>query len=334
MAVSRLGALVTVVVLVWAMSSVHTAQANGLSADYYAKTCPEYEKIIYSYVNKLYHSPINNTVVSMIRWAFHDFFNGADASFLLVSKNFPSNTSEKDSFSQVGMRNSKYVNDIKVAVDAYCPGVISCADTLAVAGAAAVQTMGGPYIPVKVGRRDTRISLESSADKIPRSNATVDTLLTFFKSLGLNTAEAVAMMGGHSVGRAHCVSFNARLYPKLDPHLTAAFAAKLLNRCPKKIPLHTIYKPVHFTYIRNDPFSPLTLDNHYFVDLMNRQGVMKVDDNLIWDARTLPYVKLYAKDTLVWQQTFKVAYQKLSEIKPLTGTKGEIRVKCTTLNPK
>jgi peroxidase len=66
---------------------------------------------------------------------------GADASFLLVSKNFPSNTSEKDSFSQVGMRNSKYVNDIKVAVDATCPGVISCADTLAVAGAAAVQTV-------------------------------------------------------------------------------------------------------------------------------------------------------------------------------------------------
>jgi hypothetical protein len=78
MATSRLGALVTAVVLVWAMSSVTacvTAEANGLSADYYAKTCPEYETIIYNYIHKLYHSPINNTVVSMIRWAFHDFFN-------------------------------------------------------------------------------------------------------------------------------------------------------------------------------------------------------------------------------------------------------------------
>ena len=64
---------------------------------------------------------------------------GADASFLLRSDNFPSNTSEKDSEKQVGMRNSKYVNDIKEAVDAVCPGVISCADTLAVAGAAAVE---------------------------------------------------------------------------------------------------------------------------------------------------------------------------------------------------
>ena len=66
---------------------------------------------------------------------------GADGSFLLRSDNFPNNLSEKDSISQVGMRNSKYVGDIKLAVDAYCPGVISCADTLAVAGAAAVKVV-------------------------------------------------------------------------------------------------------------------------------------------------------------------------------------------------
>ncbi|KAG0586884.1 hypothetical protein KC19_2G124800 [Ceratodon purpureus] len=295
---------------------------------------PEYEKITYNYVTKLYNSPKNNTVVSMIRWAFHDFVNGADASFLLRSDNFPNNQSEKDSISQVGMRNSKYVGDIKLAVDAYCPGVISCADTLAVAGAAAVKVMGGPYIPIKVGRRDSCISLKSSADKIPRSTATVDQLLAFFKPLGMNTAGAVAMMGGHSVGRAHCVSFKARLYPKLDPKLDLKFAKKLLNRCPTKIPLNSGFNPIHFTYIRNDPFSPLTLDNHYFQELLKRHGVMKVDDNLIWDARTLPYVKLFAKDAKVWKKTFLLTYQKLSEYKVLTGKQGEIRWKCSLLNKK
>ena len=74
MANSRVGALVSVVVLVWAMSSLNMAEANyNLSADFYAKSCPQYEQIIYSYVNKLYNSPKNNTVISMIRWAFHDF---------------------------------------------------------------------------------------------------------------------------------------------------------------------------------------------------------------------------------------------------------------------
>lgn len=80
----------------------------------------------------------------MILWHLSLFviLQGADASFLLLSKNFPSNTSEKDSVTQVGMRNSKYINDIKIAVDAACPKrVVSCADVLAVAGAAAVNVV-------------------------------------------------------------------------------------------------------------------------------------------------------------------------------------------------
>lgn len=64
---------------------------------------------------------------------------GADGSFLLLSK--PGKTSEKDSHSQVGMRNEKYVNNIKDAVEKICPGVVSCADVLAVGGAAAVEVV-------------------------------------------------------------------------------------------------------------------------------------------------------------------------------------------------
>ena len=82
---SRVGALVFVVILVWAASSLITTAAagNGLSATFYAKSCPQYEKIIYNYVTKLYNSPKNNTVVSMIRWAFHDFFNVSGTESIL-----------------------------------------------------------------------------------------------------------------------------------------------------------------------------------------------------------------------------------------------------------
>lgn len=67
---------------------------------------------------------------------------GADGSFLLNADQFPSDTSEKNSTAQFGMRNSKYINDIKVAVDYACPQrVVSCADVLAVAGAAAVNVV-------------------------------------------------------------------------------------------------------------------------------------------------------------------------------------------------
>lgn len=327
---SRVGAVLTLVVLVIAMSSVDRAEAagNGLSEDFYAKTCPQMEQVVYKYVKTLFDSPTkNNTAISMVRWAFHDFFNGADGSFLLNSTQFPGNVSEKSSTAQVGMRNSKYINDIKIAVDYACPKrVVSCADVLAVAGAAAVNVMGGPYIKVKTGRRDSRFSWKASADSLPRSYASVDELLKFFKGIGINTAEAVALMGGHTVGRAHCVSFWDRIYPKFDQTLTPKFAAKLKYRCPPN-PTHT-----RFTYIRNDPKSSFSFDNHYYIILLQRQGVMKVDDNLIWDKRTLPYVKLYAADANAWRKTFTIAYQKMSEIKPLTGTQGEIRQKCSLLN--
>lgn len=64
---------------------------------------------------------------------------GADASFFLLSA--PGKTSEKDSHSMVGMRNEKYVNNIKAEVEKVCPGVVSCADILAVGSAAAVQVV-------------------------------------------------------------------------------------------------------------------------------------------------------------------------------------------------
>jgi peroxidase len=39
------------------------------------------------------------------------------------------------------MRNEKYVNDLKAAVEAQCKGVVSCADILALGGAAAVEVV-------------------------------------------------------------------------------------------------------------------------------------------------------------------------------------------------
>ena len=67
-------------------------------------------------------------------------FQGADGSFLL--KSLPGKTSEKDSRSQEGMRNEKYVDDIKAAVDKACgPNIVSCADILAVSAAAGCEVV-------------------------------------------------------------------------------------------------------------------------------------------------------------------------------------------------
>jgi len=55
--------------------------------------------------------------------------------------------------------------------------------------------LGGPYIKVLLGRRDSRVSLKSSADTIPHPQDSVDKVLAFYKAIGINTEQAVALMG-------------------------------------------------------------------------------------------------------------------------------------------
>ena len=55
--------------------------------------------------------------------------------------------------------------------------------------------LGGPYIPILFGRRDSRVSLKSSADKIPPPQGDVTSFLKFFAERGINTEQAVALMG-------------------------------------------------------------------------------------------------------------------------------------------
>lgn len=106
------------------------------------------------------------------------------------------------------------------------------------------------------------------------------------------------------------------------------FAQFLKDRCPPNPP------SVHFTYFRNDPKSPLLFDNHYYVNLLDKRGLMQIDDNLIRDRRTLRYVKIYAENASVWRKVFADAYIKISEYKPLTGKQGEIRKMCSFVNSK
>lgn len=50
------------------------------------------------------------------------------------------------------MRSDKYVNYIKTEVDKECPGIVSCADVLAVAGAHAVKIVSCDQSLCKCGK--------------------------------------------------------------------------------------------------------------------------------------------------------------------------------------
>ncbi|XP_022882899.1 peroxidase 21-like [Olea europaea var. sylvestris] len=102
---------------------------SELQLNYYSESCPRAEEIIEEQVIGLYNKH-GNTAVSWIRNLFHDcIVKSCDASLLLDTAN--GIKSEKTSSRSFGMRNFKYINTIKLALEKECPIKVSCADIVA-----------------------------------------------------------------------------------------------------------------------------------------------------------------------------------------------------------
>ena len=99
------------------------------------------------------------------------------------------------------------------------PGVTS-ADMYTLAGATAVEAMGGPYIPWRPGRADANSGISSPPNgRLPgatkvcnRRSLTVrfcscsqgaEEIRQVFDRLGFTETDAVALIGAHVLGRAH-----------------------------------------------------------------------------------------------------------------------------------
>lgn len=298
----------------------------GLKENYYATSCPRADHIVKEQVYNLYQEH-GNTAVSWIRLIFHDcIVQSCDASILLDSSGDVQ--TEKQSDRNFGMRNFKYVDTIKQAIEAECPGVVSCADIIVLAAKEAAAMLGGPRIAVKTGRRDSRKSSAAVVDKyVPLHNGSISSLLSAFASVGIDAEGAVALLGAHSVGRTHCVNLVERLYPEVDPSFDPDYAVYLKGRCPTPNP-----DPNEVLYARNDPVTPMKLDNNYFKNLINHRGLLLVDQGLLSDSRTTPYVTKMAQDNNYFFAQFSRALTILSENNPLTGSDGEIRNHCRFVN--
>ncbi|CAM8967816.1 unnamed protein product [Rhodiola kirilowii] len=294
----------------------------ALQMNYYAKSCPNAEAIIKKAVIELYYEH-GNTAVSWLRNLFHDcIVKGCDASFLLEGIQ-----SEQKSERSFGMRNFKYVSKIKAAVENACPNKVSCADIVALSARDGIVMLGGPRVQMKTGRRDSTQSYLSLLDHfIPHHNASTSTVLSVFASAGLTVEESVALLGAHSVGRVHCTNLVQRLYPTVDPALDPDFAKYLKGRCPTPNP-----DPKAVLYSRFDLETTMIIDNFYYKNLLKNKGLLVIDQQLLSDPRTSPYVQKFAKDNGYFYAQFAKAILKLSENNPLTGAQGEIRKDCRLL---
>ncbi|KAG8367952.1 hypothetical protein BUALT_Bualt16G0126100 [Buddleja alternifolia] len=120
---------------------LHPSQAQ-LNSTFYSTTCPNVSNIVTTVIQQALQSD-PRIGASLIRLHFHDcFVQGCDGSILLDNNN-GTIQSEKDAAPNTNStRGFDAVDNIKIVVENACPGVVSCADILALAAESSVSLVG------------------------------------------------------------------------------------------------------------------------------------------------------------------------------------------------
>nr|DAD42189.1 TPA_asm: hypothetical protein HUJ06_000419 [Nelumbo nucifera] len=297
-----------------------------LSATFYSSTCPNVSTIVRNVIQQELRSDVR-IAASLIRLHFHDcFVDGCDGSILLDdSDTIQSEKTARPNDDSV--RGFPVVDDIKTAVENVCPGVVSCADILAIAAEASVSLSGGPSWDVLLGRRDSRTANRQGAnDSLPSPFESLDRITTTkFSNVGLDTTDLVALSGAHTFGRAQCRTFRQRLNTSNpDPNLDADYLETLRQTCGG----------ADNTLTDMDPSSPDDFDNNYFTNLQNNRGLLQTDQDLFSTpgANTVAIVNRFASSQSDFFDSFVQSMIKMGNISPLTGSSGEIRSDCKRVN--
>ncbi|XP_037455476.1 peroxidase 56-like [Triticum dicoccoides] len=326
--------LVAVVLVLAGSASIAAAQAAGLKKGFYKKSCPQAEDIAQKVVWK--HVAGNRELAAkFLRMFFHDcFVRGCDASVLLDS---PTNTAEKDAPPNLSLAGFEVIDEVKAALERACPGVVSCADIVALAARDSVSFQYGKKLwEVETGRRDGTVSSDTQAlNEIPAPSSTFDILLTNFSGKGLGLQDLVVLSGGHTIGIGNCNLFSSRLFnftgknnpTDTDPSLNPPYAKFLQGQCRR----NQQDPNDNTTVVPMDPGSSTSFDSHYFVNLKARQGMFTSDATLLTNARAAALVDKL-QDNGVFFDHFKNSIKRMGQIGVLNGASGQIRNKCNVVN--
>ncbi|OAY68168.1 Lignin-forming anionic peroxidase [Ananas comosus] len=260
---------------------------------------------------------------SLIRLHFHDcFVQGCDASLLLVDA--PNIVSEQNALQNFkSARGFEVIDGVKSAVEKVCPGVVSCADILAVVARDSSEYVGGPTWTVKLGRRDsTTANKDLARADLPTAFDDLDALVSSFARQGLSVKDMVALSGAHTIGQAQCVTFRNRIYNETD--IDAGFASTRRRRCPSAGG-DTNLAPLYLV-------TPNSFDNNYYKNLLQQKGLLHSDQVLFNGGATDDIVRGYSTNRAAFYADFAAAMVKMGDISPLAGAAGEIRKICGLVN--
>ncbi|GFZ01711.1 peroxidase superfamily protein [Actinidia rufa] len=276
---------VTLILLVLQMGSSYAQ----LSTNFYSTTCPN----------------LLSTVKPVVESA------GCDGSILLDDTS--SFTGEKTAGpNNNSVRGYSVIDDIKSKVEAACPGVVSCADIVAIAACDSTVILGGLSWEVKLGRRDSKTASFSDANSgLPGPDSNLSDLISRFQDLGLSTQDMVALSG-------------------------TAYTTRPISMLPLprqgKGPAQTPRAPGDDNQAPLDLQTPNLFDNNYFKNLIVQKGLLHSDQVLHNGGSTDSLVETYSKNSSTFSSDFAAAMIKMGDISPLTGSNGEIRKECSKVN--
>ncbi|CAN1322921.1 Peroxidase 64 [Linum perenne] len=270
--------------------------ANSLSLNYYDKTCPNFETAVTNAVKKAMSN--DRTVpAALLRMHFHDCFI------------------------RISLHAFYVIDHAKQAVEKMCPGVVSCADILALAARDAVALSGGPNWAVPKGRKDGRISKAIETRQLPAPVFNISQLQQSFSQRGLSTKDLVALSGGHTLGFAHCSSFQNRIHSfnaslDVDSTLSPSFAASLRKVCPRRNKVKNAGSTLDST--------TFGFDNVYYKMLLSGKSIFSSDQALLTNPNTKAWVSKFATNEKAFEDAFVKSMVKMSSI---SGGQ-EIRLDC------
>ncbi|KAL6880359.1 hypothetical protein ACP4OV_011924 [Aristida adscensionis] len=333
-AAARASVTIVAVLLILASSGLPAAESHVVIGAY-NKTCPQAEEVVLQEMTAIVGRSPELAGAVLRLFSVDCLLTGCDGSILLDST--AGNTAEKDAPMSQGVRGYEVVDAVKAKLEAACPGVVSCADALALAARDSVRLTKGPFIALPTGRRDGNRSVAAEvAPNSPAPGANITDLIRLFAKVNLTAKDVAVLSGAHTIGKARCATVAPRLYDfggqngASDPTLDANYTAALRRQC----------KPGGGggdagALVDLDPGTPTTFDAGYYSLVATRRGLLATDAALLLNGATAAYVARQANATSPDEffADFAASFVAMSKIGVLTHHKGEIRQVCSKVNP-
>ncbi|KAL6608145.1 hypothetical protein ACP70R_041208 [Stipagrostis hirtigluma subsp. patula] len=343
----KVSAAVVVVALCAAAALLAAAEGGGvgeeLKVGHYKRSCPGVENVVKYHVAKAIKAN-RRQGAALVRLIFHDcFVRGCDGSVLLDPT--PANPhTEKTAPINIGLAAFEVIDEIKAAVEARCPGTVSCSDILVYAArdAASILSNGHVHFDPPAGRLDGVHSHAAEAQRdLPDSTFTVQELIRSFRRKNFTVEELVILSGAHAIGVGHCSSLRARLTAPAS-QIVPAYRHLLSGKCaagPDPVVPNNVrdedpaaVAAAFPSFVKKLRKTKDFLDNSYYHNNLARIVTFNSDWQLLTEKEALGHVKEYAENGTLWDEDFGDALLKLSKLRMPKGSHGQIRKHCRLVN--